>query len=94
MKIELEPEEFRNIMDQAFKHLANMQERAEVLARENRVQAVNRYASFELRALFNDIGDRNKIGTIKMVRNLTGMGLKDCKDLVEERLFPSERYGG
>lgn len=33
-------------------------------------------------------GFRDKIGMIKAVRSLTGLGLKDAKDLVENSLVP------
>lgn len=97
MKIELEPDEYRSIMTQAFEHLKEMQARAkahaaELAAAEQRASGHCRFD--DLRMLFNAIDERNKIMAIKMVRTLTGMGLKDCKDLVEEKLFPPERYGG
>lgn len=87
-------EEFRSIMAQAMDHLANMQEMTQIAKVTRTDDGSGRVSLDQVRDLLDAINDRNKIATIKAIRTLTGGGLKECKDLSEERIFPPERYMG
>ena len=45
----------------------------------------------EIREMLNCVQSNNRIGIIKAVRTLTGLGLKEAKDLVEDALGPWDR---
>lgn len=81
MKIECETYELVNLMQEVRAQAQPSTSMAQLAGQFSRMQLV------KVSEAFGEAARGNKINAIKIVREVTGLGLKEAKDIVEGNLF-------